>query len=255
VRERKCGKLYGIGIGPGDPKLLTLKAKEIIDRVDIIFCPKGDEDKTSWARSIIEATTSASKEVVELHFPMTRNKKVLEVYWQKAARRIAKGVAGGKEAAFVTLGDPFIYSTYIYLVKTLHKDFPEVEVETIPGISAFNAAAAKAQIPLVEGDERMAVLPVRKDLKGLREAFQTFDTVILMKVGSKLDKVMALLREMDLLKHSVLVSRIGQPGERMIRDLSSLNEVKKEGYLSVLIVKIPPRSTSLTSGEMERLRR
>ena len=241
MRQKKRGKLYGIGIGPGDPKLLTLKAKEIIDQVDIVFCPKGDEDKTSWARSIIEVTTSTPKEVVELHFPMTRNKKVLEVYWQKAARRIAKGIAGGKEAAFVTLGDPFIYSTYIYLVKTLRKNFPEVEVETIPGISAFNAAAAKAQIPLVEGDERMAILPVRKDLKGLREAFQTFDTVILMKVGSKLDKVMALLTEMDLLKHSVLVSRIGQPGERMIRDLSSLNEVKKEGYLSVMIVKIPPR--------------
>jgi precorrin-2/cobalt-factor-2 C20-methyltransferase len=241
MRERKWGKLYGIGIGPGDPKLLTLKAKEILDQVDIIFCPKGDEDKTSWARSIIEATTSASKELVELHFPMTRNRKVLEVYWQKAARRIAEEIAKGKQAAFITLGDPFIYSTYIYLVKTLRKNFPDIEVETIPGISAFNAAAARAQIPLVEGDERMAILPVRKDLKGLREAFQAFDTVILMKVGSKLDKVMALLTELDLLKHSVLVNRIGYSGEKIIHDLSSLKKIEKEGYLSVIIVKIPRR--------------
>lgn len=243
MRRRKCGKLYGIGIGPGDPKLLTLKAKEIIDQVDIVFSPKGDEDKTSLARSIIEATTSVPKEFVELTFPMTRNKKVLKVYWQKAAKRIAEEVAKGKQGAFITLGDPFIYSTYTYLLRTLRQDFPNIEVETIPGISAFNAAAARAQVPLVQGDERLAILPVTKDLRGLRETFEAFDTVILMKVGSKLDKVMALLAELDLLKHSVLVSRLGQPGEKMIHDLSSLNQFKREGYLSVIIVKNPKRGT------------
>jgi len=241
MRQRKCGRLYGIGIGPGDPKLLTLKAKEIIDQADIIFCPKGDEDGTSWARSIIEAMTSAPKEFVDLQFPMTRNKKILKVYWKKAAGRIAEEVAKGKQGAFITLGDPFIYSTYIYLLRTLRQDFPDIEVETIPGISAFNAAAARAQIPLAQGDERIAILPVRKDLRGLREAFEAFDTVILMKVGSKLDKVMTLLKELDLLKHSVLVSRIGYPGEKIIHDLSSLEKIEKEGYLSVIIVKIPKR--------------
>jgi len=241
MRQRKCGRLYGIGIGPGDPKLLTLKAKEIIDQADIIFCPKGDEDGTSWARSIIEAMTSAPKEFVDLQFPMTRNKKILKVYWKKAAGRIAGEVAKGKQGAFITLGDPFIYSTYIYLLRTLRQDFPDIEVETIPGISAFNAAAARAQIPLAQGDERIAILPVRKDLRGLREAFEAFDTVILMKVGSKLDKVMTLLKELDLLKHSVLVSRIGYPGEKIIHDLSSLEKIEKEGYLSVIIVKIPKR--------------
>ncbi len=239
MKGRKWGKLYGVGIGPGDPKLLTLKAKEILEKVDLIFCPKGDEDKISWARSIIEATTSSPKEFVELTFPMSRNEKVLKAYWRKAARRIAEAVSKGKEAAFITLGDPFIYSTYIYLLRTLHQDFPSIEVETIPGISAFNAAAARAQVPLLQGDEKLAILPVREDLKGLREAFEAFDTVILMKVGSKLDKVMALLEELDLLKHSVLVSRLGQPGEKMIHDLSSLNPVQREGYLSVIIVKNP----------------
>ncbi|MGD0919515.1 MAG: precorrin-2 C(20)-methyltransferase [Thermodesulfobacteriota bacterium] len=254
MTSQKGGKLYGIGIGPGDPKLLTLRAREILDQADVIFCPKGDEDKASWARSIIEATTSAPKEFIELPFPMTRNKRRLEVYWQKAARRIAQEIANGKQGAFITLGDPFIYSTYIYLARTLRKKFPEIEVETIPGISAFNAAAARAEIPLVEGDERLAILPVRKDLRGLREAFHAFDTVVLMKVGSKLDKVMALLAELDLLKQSVLVSRLGQPGEKMIHDLSSLKKIKKEGYLSVIIVKIPPHSVPLPSGERGRVR-
>ena len=244
MKSTKYGKLYGIGVGPGDPKLLTLRAKEILDQVDVIFCPKGDEDGSSWARSIIETTTSAAKEFVELPFPMTRDKKVLKTYWEKAAERIAQELAKGKKGAFITLGDPFIYSTYIYLLRTLLQDFPDIEVETIPGISAFNAAAARAQVPLVEADETMAILPVRKDLKGLREALKAFDTVVLMKVGSKLDKVMTLLRELDLLKHSVLVSRLGQPGEKMIHDLSSLDKVQREGYLSVIIVKNPERGVA-----------
>ena len=237
----KYGRLYGIGIGPGDPKLLTLRAKEILDRVDLIFCPKGDEGGTSWARSIIEATTAAPKEFVELTFPMTRDRKVLEDYWKKAAARIAEEMAKRKEGAFITLGDPFIYSTYIYLLETLRRDFPSIEVETVPGITAFNAAAARAQVPLVQGEERLAVLPVTKTLKGLKEAFEAFDTVILMKVGSKLGRVMALLKEMDLLKSSVLVSRLGHPEEKIISNLSSLEGDKRAGYLSVVIVKIPSR--------------
>jgi precorrin-2/cobalt-factor-2 C20-methyltransferase len=92
----------------------------------------------------------------------------------------------------------------------------------------------------------MAILPVRKDLRGLREALKTFDTVVLMKVGSKLDQVMALLKELDLLKHSVLVSHLGQPGEKMIRDLSSLDKVQREGYLSVIIVKNPTPHPALS---------
>lgn len=235
------GKLYGIGIGPGDPKLLTLRAKEIIDQVDIIFFPKAKEEGTSRARSIIEEMTSTTKEFEELTFPMTRDEKVLRRYWKRAAERVAKAVEKGKQVAFVTMGDPFIYSTYIYLLKTLRQDFPNIEVETIPGISAFNAAASRAQVPLVQGDERLAILPITKDLRGLREAFEKFDTVVLMKVGSKLDKVMALLRELDLLKSSVLISRVGYPEERMTRNFSSLKNRKREGYLSVMIVKIPRR--------------
>ncbi len=244
MKQNNRGKLYGVGVGPGDPKLLTLRAKEVLDQVDIVFCPKGDEDGSSWARSIIETTTSADKEFVELPFPMTRDKNVLKTYWEKAAQRIAEEIAEGRQGAFITLGDPFIYSTYIYLLRTLLQNFPDIEVETIPGISAFNAAAARAQVPLVQADETLAVLPVRRDLRGLKEVLRTFDTVVLMKVGSKLDKVMALLGGLDLLKHSVLVSHLGQPGEKMIQDLSSLKNVEREGYLSVIIVKNPKRHTN-----------
>lgn len=241
MANRERGKLYGVGIGPGDPRLLTLRAKEIFDQVDILFCPKGEEGGTSLARSIVETTISSPKEIVELTFPMTRDEEILKTHWQKAAERIAQSLKEGKQGAFITLGDPFLYSTYIYLLRTIRHNFPDIEVETIPGISAFNAAAAKAGVPLAQGNERMAILPVNEDLMGLREAFETFDTVVLMKIGSKLGRVMALLSELDLLKHSVLIHRLGSPREKIIHDLSSLEKIEEEGYLSILIVKNPRR--------------
>ncbi|MBI4335431.1 MAG: precorrin-2 C(20)-methyltransferase [Candidatus Omnitrophica bacterium] len=230
------GKLYGIGIGPGDPKLITLKAKEALDRSDVVFVPKGSDDGTSCARSIVEAVTTKQKTFVELTFPMTKDRAILNKYWGKAAGIIAKEVRKGKEAAFVTIGDPFIYSTYIYLLKTLREGFPDIKIETIPGISAFNAAAAAAKFALVEGDERMAVIPVTKDLRGLRESLLEFDTVVLMKVGSKLDSVISLLKELRLARHATLICRVGHKDERIIRDLTSFRD-KKAGYLSVIIVK------------------
>lgn len=230
------GKLYGVGIGPGEPKLLTIKAKEILDKVDTIFVPKANDNEVSCARSIIQACVAGKKKYVELVFPMTKNKKILKAYWQKAASRIALEIGKNKDAAFVTIGDPFIYSTYIYLLKTLRRDFPDIEAQTIPGISSFNAAAACAQFPLVEGSEKLAVLPVKRNLEGLKEALGGFDTVVLMKVGSKLKNVIRLLKEMRLLKNSLLVSRAGHPEEKIIRGLDSLKD-KKLGYLSVIIVK------------------
>ena len=167
---------------------------------------------------------------------MTKDQKKLESYWLRAAEKIVKELKRGRIAAFVTIGDPFIYSTYIYLLETLRKNFPNIGVETIPGISAFNAAAASSGLPLVKGDEKLAILPVTKNLKGLKKTLKEFDTVVLMKVGSKLDRVICILKEMKLMKNSVLVSHAGQAGEKIISNLSFLKD-KKLGYLSVIIVK------------------
>lgn len=234
--DNKIGKLYGVGIGPGDPKLLTLRAKEVLESVSTIFVPKGKEEASSYARTIIEEVIARPKAYVELVFPMTKDKNVLRAHWKKAAQRIALDVKKNKQAAFVTIGDPFIYSTYIYLLKALAKSFPQIAVETIPGITSFGAAASRAGLPLVERNEKLAVLPVTKGLTGLKQALREFDTVVLMKVGAKLEKVVRLLHEMKLDKNAVLASRLGQQKEIIVRDLSSLKD-KKLGYLSVIIVK------------------
>lgn len=235
-QEKKEGMLYGIGLGPGDPGLVTLRAKEILERVDRVFVPKGNEDSSSWARQIVEAVVTTQKNFVELTFPMTTDKAILNKFWSAAATKIITRINQGKEVAFVTIGDPGIYSTYIYLLRTLKRNFPKIEVETVPGISAFNAASAKTNLALAEGREKLAVIPVRRDLKGLKEALSDFDSVALMKVGSKLDKVLTLLKEMGLLRKAVLLSRLGHAGEKIIHDLTSVKD-KKIGYLSVILVK------------------
>lgn len=235
-REARKGKLYGIGIGPGDPMLITLKAKEILDASDIIFVPKSSDDDRSCARTIVETVTINRKVFHELTFPMTKDKAILNRYWRKAANIIANAVRNGKKTAFITIGDPLIYSTYIYLLKILRRDFSDIDIETIPGITSFNAASSAVNLSLVEGNEKMAVVPVTSDLEGLKGPLKEFDTIILMKVGSKLKGVISLLRELDLIKNSILVSRVGHKDEKILHDLEGLRN-KRAGYLSVIIVR------------------
>lgn len=235
--DRKItGTLYGIGIGPGEPGLMTLKARDILEAVDTIFVPKSSQDNDSYARAIVENVISKHKNFRELVFPMTKDKKILEKYWLMAARKIAKDISENKKAAFITIGDPFIYSTYIYLAQMMEKNFPGVKLQAVPGISAINAAASCAGINLVKRNEKLAVLPVAENLQGIQDAFKNFDTVVLMKVGSKLDKVLHLLKKTKLIKNSVLVSRAGLSDQKIVKDLKKLKGGKL-GYLSVIIVK------------------
>lgn len=236
AREGGIGILYGVGIGPGDPELMTLKAVKALREADVIFAPVSGGDSVSCARRIIRGVVGESKRIIGVEFPMTKDKKTLRAHWRKAAASIAHTVNAGRTAAFVTIGDPLIYSTYIYLLRILRRDYPEIKTMTIPGISAFNAAGARLQMPLVEGDETMAVLPAGKDPGKVRKFLREFDTVVLMKVGVKLESIRRILREMKLLKNAVLVSRVGHPDETVVEDISSL-EGKEAGYLSVIIVK------------------
>ncbi|MCL5674830.1 MAG: precorrin-2 C(20)-methyltransferase, partial [Candidatus Omnitrophica bacterium] len=180
--DNKKIDFYGVGIGPGDPCLVTIKAKNILDTVDTIFVPSADGEK-SFALSIISSLRLQNKKFVHLTFPMTKDKKILKDYWTRAAEKIRAEIQKNKTTAFVTIGDPFIYSTYIYVLKELKNKYPDVHVETIPGIPSFNAASCACGLPLLEGGEKMAVLPVPGNLKGLKKILKEFDTVILMKVG------------------------------------------------------------------------
>ncbi len=148
----QTGTLYGIGVGPGDPELITLKALKVLQRVPHIFASCSPKNTYSLALDIVRCHLNGAG-IEHLPFPMTKDPEVLQEAWEGNARRVLEVLDTGSDAAFVTLGDPLTYSTFGYLLKTLKRLRPSVRVVTIPGITSYSAAAALTHIPLAEGEE------------------------------------------------------------------------------------------------------
>ena len=253
------GKLSVIGIGPGDPELLTLKAVRIIKDSKVLCVPKGREEGSSLALSIVEkAVALEGKEIIEAHFPMMKTRKnvggplrgcpgqaqgpaptdavnELDVKWNTAAAGILERLRKGVDVAFPTLGDPTIYSTFFYLYDKLIELEPGLNVEIVPGVSSINASAARANTYLGLGNDRIAVLPANY-LGNLKTTLETFDTVVLMKVNKVVDEILKLLADMNLLENAVCVSRAGMDDEKVIGDIRKIKR-KELNYFSMIIVK------------------
>ena len=149
-------KFYGIGVGPGDPELITLKALNVLEKADIIFAPRAKTKEESLAGEIVEKVLRKKKEICELEFPMTNNREELRERYFKSAELILKKISEGKAAAYLTIGDPLLYSTYIYLVNALLELAPELIVETIPGIPAYSAVEQDSITPWPKKERRFA---------------------------------------------------------------------------------------------------
>jgi len=227
---------WGIGLGPGDPELLTLKARRLIEEADCIVVPKSSVAGESMALEIARPFVGG-RPVLEFEFPMRRDQRELAPYWAAAAEEIAGRVRRGERVVFLTLGDCLTYSTYCYVLQELLKLLPASLIQSVPGVTSFAAAAAATNFSLGEKDERIAVVPVpRGDLAPVRRALEEYDTVVLMKVAKQLPAVVRLLREMGLEGQAVFAGHVTQPGEHITRDLGSLLEGER-GYLSVILVR------------------
>ena len=202
----KTGNFYGIGLGPGDPELLTLKALHTIQKADCIFVPKSDSKEDSLALEIVKDYVKG-KRVIEQVYPMTKDKETLNTAWLKAAEEIHTEVKNGYNVVYLTLGDPMTFSTYIYLLRHLNTMLPEKAIHTIPGITSYNAAACAANYPLLTGDEKLAVIPIPKDVAELRSILESFDTIVMMKVAKKLDEVIQLLEDMKLSENALFARK------------------------------------------------
>ena len=230
-------KIYAVGVGPGDPEYLTVKAERVLRSVPVICAPTAGPGESSFALSIIEPLLDLKRqEVIMQVFPMRKDQTGLEELWETAAADIASRVMAGSDVAFITIGDPFIYSTFLYLYRIFRERYPHIPVEIVPGVSSINAAAVAAGIPLGQASERIAVIPAAFEEKELRNILGTFETVVLMKVSRVFDAVYALLRELGLEKNCAFVSRVGTREEEVVFDLESLLG-RKLDYLSLLIVK------------------
>ena len=236
---KKIGRLYGVGVGPGDPELLTLRAYRILSQVPVVFVPQKNAKSKSYAYSIIDGLIEElPQKVAALVFPMRKDPQQLMPYWDRAVEKIWQHLARGEDCAFVNEGDPFLYGTFIHVFEIIRQRYPEVTIEVIPGISSINAVSARALLPLATGKERVAILPTtyENNIEALRETLESFDTVVLLKVHSMFDQVLDLLEDMKLTDRCVYIKRCTSQDEEIVRDIRKLRG-KNLDYLSLLIVQ------------------
>jgi len=235
--KSRTGCLYGVGVGPGDPELLTLRAYRVLSRVSVIFVPKKTEQSESIARSIIaNLMPGKAPEIVGVILPMLRDKEQLKKYWQQAADTIWQHLDRGEDCAFVNVGDPLLYGTFIHILDTLKTIHPEIEVKVIPGISSISAAAARTVVPLASDDENIAIISGNREDKHIRETLEKFDTVVFMKMNKVFDKLLKVLDELNLSDKCVYVRRCTSEDEEIIWDINKLKGEKID-YFSLLIVR------------------
>jgi len=230
-------RLFAVGVGPGDPELLTRKAERILRSAAVICAPTSAAEAGSFALEIVEPFLDRSRqEVLTRVFPMKKDELELLPFWEETAAEIARKIQAGQDVAFITIGDPFLYSTFLYLYRIFRQTYPDIGIEIVPGITSVGAASAAAGVPLGLAADRLAVLPATYEEAQLRQTLLDFDTVVLMKVSRVFNRVYALLCELGLERSGVFVRRVGSSEEEVVTDLASL-VAKKLDYLSLLIVR------------------
>ena len=233
------GTLYGIGIGPGDPDLITVKGVQLLSQCLHVVVPKASESADSVALRIVRKHLNPAAEVHELVFPMTTRQDKLMARWREAAACVASLLSQGEDVCFPTLGDAFLYSTYVYLVRALRNIQPDVQIVTIPGVTAFSAVAAATEFAVGEGKQPVTIIPTADDLADLRDALRRRGTVVIMKIGRRLDAVLDVLEEYQATGTSVFAAHVGMPDEYLEKDLRKLQGCcERTGYLSIILTKV-----------------
>ena len=242
------GKLIGASLGPGDPELITRRSWAVLQSNARWIYPVKKAEEASYALSIVErGGIPRPADAVELVFPMTRDPEILTKAWVRAAEQTVALLAEGRDLVFLVEGDASTFATFGHLARVARELAAEIEVETIPGVSSFAAAAATTGMPLAEEDETLAIIPAAYGTGVIDHMLDEFDTLILLKVKPLLDEVLELLERRDLLATSCFIEKVGSPDERVVRDLASLKG-EKVNYLSLLLVQNPKRQR----GELRR---
>jgi precorrin-2/cobalt-factor-2 C20-methyltransferase len=233
---------------------MTLRAVRLLQSVPVIAIPRRSEYVPSLAWDIAKPNLGeiAGQERLFLTFPMTKDTELLRPAWNAAFEQIGTRLARGLDVAFITEGDPLVYSTFIYLLREAPQRWPGVRVEVVPAVSSITAVPATILTPLADGQERIAILPATYGVDDLTEVFWKFDTVILMKVGSVMPAVVEALERTGLLGHAVYVSKATTGQQRIIHDVRSLRNDRCD-YFSMVVVARRDRSGILAGQTAARI--
>ncbi|NOU96487.1 precorrin-2 C(20)-methyltransferase [Paenibacillus sp. LMG 31456] len=231
------GVLYGLGVGPGDPELITVKAFRILKESPVIAYPRKKKGAKSYALAITELyVNTEEKTMIGLTFPMTRDREALEMQWNKTVDSVWEHIQQGKNVAFVTEGDPMIYSTFIHLMRLMKERHPEVGIISIPGISSINASASRLGIPMADGDEQIAIVPATEDYDTMRHAIESHDCIVFIKVAKVIDLMIRVLSDLGLVDKAAVLTKVTSSEEEIWRNILELKGRELE-YLTLMVVR------------------
>ena len=228
------GKLYGVGIGPGDPRYLTLRAADVLRSVDVIFTVISQHASDSVSRSVVDSLKPRGEIRLQV-FSMSRDKAAREAQVRANADAILTELMAGKDCAFATLGDPMTYSTFGYVLAIVKKELPGAEVEIVPGVTSFATLTAKAGTVLAENGETLRIIPsFRSDMAESLEFPHGSTTILLKTYRSRKALIERLRREKGI--EILYGERLTMDGETLLRDLDAVND-RPEEYLSLIMVR------------------
>ena len=242
--NKKIGTLFGIGVGPGDPDLITLKATKILRRVHVVFAAASTKNSHSLAVNIAKPHIPETTSIKMLSFPMTKDEKETRESWAENARIIINELLQGKDVAFLTVGDSMHYSTYGYVLKHIKASAPYITIESIPGITSYQAAAARLNTPLVEGEESLLITSGVKGGDRLRQFSSKPENVVFLKAYRNVKDIISAVNEADLFQDCVGISKCGLPGEEIVTDLKKFAN-RPPNYWTLIIAKQKKKITPL----------
>jgi|LGVF01.2.fsa_nt_gb precorrin-2/cobalt-factor-2 C20-methyltransferase len=236
MTEINKGIFYGIGVGPGDPDLLTVKAAKILNTCDVVITPVKKAGESSVAYRIVKEHIPNKNKVLEMNFPMislSQERETLKKQWKENADAIEILINEGKDVAFITLGDPMVFSTYSYVMEYLLER--KIPVKTISGVPSFCNLAAQLNIPLTQGEESLGIVAMTQPIEEIRQILDAHQNIVVMKISANNQLMAEELEKRGLEKAFVLVSNIGMGTQKIVRDIEVLKG--KIPYLSTLLIK------------------
>jgi precorrin-2/cobalt-factor-2 C20-methyltransferase len=226
-------RLVGVGVGPGDPELLTLKAVRLIRAADVVFAPSRRSGERSLALEIVaEHVDERRQQVVDVPFPESLDGES----WERAARHVLEVLGTSRHGVFLK-GDPLLFGSFGHVAAALRALRPDLAVESVPGVSSVTAAAAAAGVSLADYDERLAVVPATAPLASVERALLEFDCVVILKVGRVLGELLATIERLGLSDTTVYVRRCGWPDQQIVLDVRTLAPSPPRDYFALLIVR------------------
>lgn len=230
------GTFYGVGVGPGDPELLTLKAHRLIQQADLVTY-LSSENGNAMARTIsnasLDKTSNPAQQEHPIVMPMNENRDNINLVYDDAAKVIAEHLEDGKNVVFLCLGDPFFFGSFAYLYDRLNEQYP---VETIPGVTAINASVALTGRPIGLLAENSAVISGRRDNDDILKTLQQFDNIAIMKPGRRRPDLLRLIEQAGRMSDSCYIEYAGQPNEKIVYDITTLDVTIAGPYFSLFLI-------------------